>query len=746
MKRTISIWVTMFLLMFLSDCKKHEINNPFDPECPKELWTPSGFTAVQQGNSVQLSWTQENQHISGFKIDRRVGTGSLSTVGTVAKGSTTWSDNDLKAGQVHEYHLYAYAGSNESNSLTATVTTVLASALTTTAVTIASCSNATSGGNVTSDGGASVTVRGVCWNTAGNPTISDNKTTDGSGTGSFTSNLTGLNEKTTYYVRAYATNSKATSYGSQESFTTPACKTAPSVETTVITKITPVSASGGGNVTSDGGSSVTSRGVCWSTTQNPTTSNNKTSDGTGMGSYASALTGLTANTTYYVRAYAINSIGTGYGKEISFTSGNPATAIFSLIGSASSWKNDIDFTFTNTVGNVSAYKINSLTFKEDEEFKIRANHAWDVSYGYSNLKISGETGNVTSIGTDGNIGVLSERTYEITFTLDWSNNAVSLQMNNLTPSVISVIVSSITSSSAISGGNVINQGSSAVIARGVCWNTSTVPTVNNSKTSNGTGIGSYTSNITGLIPGTTYYVRAYAANGTGTAYGQQIAFTTLPVIIIPATVTTDGVTFLSCNSATLGGNVTNSGNGAISERGVVYATTANPTTANTKVVIGSGTGAFSQTVSGLTALTTYFVRAYGINSAGTAYGPQISFTTPACPPIENISVSTLSAKSPISRGQTLTIDGTIGATKGVTSCSSALYFSLNGTLDTKTDILVRQFTSIFVLGSSSFTATYTIPLTTLAGTYYVFCVADNNNAIAESDETDNVRSIKITVQ
>ncbi len=79
---------------------------------------------------------------------------------------------------------------------------------------------ATCGGNVSSDGGATVTARGVCWSTSQNPTVSDSHTTDGSGIGSFTSNITGLTENTTYYVRAYATNSKGTSYGEQKSFTT----------------------------------------------------------------------------------------------------------------------------------------------------------------------------------------------------------------------------------------------------------------------------------------------------------------------------------------------------------------------------------------------------------------------------------------------------------------------------------------------------------------------------------------------
>ena len=94
---------------------------------------------------------------------------------------------------------------------------------------------------------------------------------------------------------------------------------APTVTTTAVSNIDKTTATGGGNVTADGGADVTARGICWSTSQNPTVSGSHTTDGTGTGSFTSAMTGLTANTTYYVRAYATNSAGTAYGDEVSFT-------------------------------------------------------------------------------------------------------------------------------------------------------------------------------------------------------------------------------------------------------------------------------------------------------------------------------------------------------------------------------------------------------------------------------------------
>jgi uncharacterized protein (TIGR02145 family) len=102
--------------------------------------------------------------------------------------------------------------------------------------------------------------------------------------------------------------------------------TPPFITTTAASAITQTTATSGGNVTSDGGAAVTARGVCWNTTTGPTiASTTKTSDGTETGAFTSSITGLTASTTYYVRAYATNSIGTAYGAEVSFTTVSTVT-------------------------------------------------------------------------------------------------------------------------------------------------------------------------------------------------------------------------------------------------------------------------------------------------------------------------------------------------------------------------------------------------------------------------------------
>ncbi len=103
--------------------------------------------------------------------------------------------------------------------------------------------------------------------------------------------------------------------------------TIPVLTTNVVSDITAGSATCGGNISDDGGVSVSERGVCWSIEQTPTEDDNKTTDGTGTGSFTSLLTGLQPNTNYYARAYAINSSGTGFGNTLSFTTSATVTDI-----------------------------------------------------------------------------------------------------------------------------------------------------------------------------------------------------------------------------------------------------------------------------------------------------------------------------------------------------------------------------------------------------------------------------------
>lgn len=112
---------------------------------------------------------------------------------------------------------------------------------------------------------------------------------------------------------------------------TQSCKketfSAPVILTVIASEVTQTTAKSGGVVSDDGGTDVTARGVCWSTSQNPTTSSDKTTDGSGPGLFSSVITGLAANTTYYIRAYATNSEGTSYGDQLEFTTSVQTTGI-----------------------------------------------------------------------------------------------------------------------------------------------------------------------------------------------------------------------------------------------------------------------------------------------------------------------------------------------------------------------------------------------------------------------------------
>ena len=260
---------------------------------------------------------------------------SLSTKTMDGTGSGTFSSSMTSLSSNTTYFVRAYAtnkvGTSYGNEISFTTSTNLPT-ITTTAVSSITSSTASSGGNISADGGFSISARGVVWSTLSNPTISlSTKTTDGSGTGNFSSSLTGLSQTTNYYVRAYATNVNGTSYGNQVTFTTQSLAL---ITTNVVSNITGTTSASGGNITSDGGSSIIARGVCWGTNPSPTIDiDSKTSDGSGTGSFVSNISGLTDGTLYYLRAYCTNSVGTAYGNEVSFRAIAPFTTLDDAIAS-----------------------------------------------------------------------------------------------------------------------------------------------------------------------------------------------------------------------------------------------------------------------------------------------------------------------------------------------------------------------------------------------------------------------------
>jgi hypothetical protein len=244
-------------------------------------------------------------------------------------GTFTAPLTGLAAGTAHHVRAFAVsaAGTSYGNEFTLTTLAPSAPVLATRPVGGISSYLAGSGGTITTDGGSPITAKGVCWDLNSGPTtLLATKTNDGSGPASFNSTLTGLNPLTPYFVRAYATNALGTSYGNEVSFTTTDLvtpgPTAPVVGTATPAMATGTTATSGGYVSSDGGSAVTARGVCWSPTPDPTLATSCSSDGAGVGYFASTVTGLGGcGGIYYVRAYATNSTGTGYGTQATVSTG-----------------------------------------------------------------------------------------------------------------------------------------------------------------------------------------------------------------------------------------------------------------------------------------------------------------------------------------------------------------------------------------------------------------------------------------
>ena len=333
------------------------------------------------------------------------------------------------------YHVRAYSigtdGTVYYGSDTTFTTLANVPAITIGDITGITATSATVAATVTDDGKDAVTARGFCWSMEQNPTIENDTTMNGTGVGDFTGDITGLIGGITYYVRAYALNGIGLTYSEEKSFTTPAGLAV--VTTDSVKEITKVSATVYGNVAYTGGADVTEKGICWSTSANPTIADNTVADGTGTGLITGNITGLTAGTTYHARAYATNSEGTAYGEDMEFTTVADIWK-FWVVGDYNGWDNSDNAEYILS-GNGSN-EAEGYVYLTGAGLKLTTDHSWSDPYTYgddgsSSGKLA-NPGNNISVPADGYYFIKAngvDMTYSLTETVwgimgsfnNWSN-------------------------------------------------------------------------------------------------------------------------------------------------------------------------------------------------------------------------------------------------------------------------------------------------------------------------------------
>jgi len=410
--------------------------------------------------------------------------------------------------------------------------------VTTDAVSCITQTGAASGGNVSSDGGTAVTARGICWSVSQNPTITDSHTTDGTGTGTFTSTISGLQTNSTYYVRAYASNTLGTAYGNQVSFNNfingAPCLNLPTVtyegktyNTVQIGNQCWFKENLNVGTRINGANDQTNNQIIEKYCYNDFESNCEIYGGLyQMGEAVQFLNGASNNITWnpvpsgfiqgicpvgwhiptdsewdiLVSFLGGESIAGGKVKESGFTHwASPNTGATNLSGFTA-----LPSGYRDSFGNFYGLTLNCL-LKSSTYHYTGASWIWDLRNNLESFDRRGYGG---------------ENGYSVRCLKD-SGGSGSL------PTVTTTAVTNISQTSATSGGTVSSNGET-VAAIGVCWSTSQNPTVADIHTTDGGGTGAFVSSITGLAPNTPYFVRAYAINSVGTAYGNQVTFTTLP--------------------------------------------------------------------------------------------------------------------------------------------------------------------------------------------------------------------------
>lgn len=329
---------------------------------------PTLNITTTQANSVIVVANADRNAVDGALRAWRTNAGIFAerTYSRTAGAYTVYGGNHADSGALNTYAVGLSSPSGQRYVIGAIEVLGMSSppSVTTSAASGVTTNSATLNGDITATGGANATVRGFAYSTTANLTTSVSTTTENGsfGTGAYTGSASSLSPNTTYYVRAYATNSGGTGYGSIQNFTT--AGNSPSVTTNAASAVTEDSATLNGNIGDTGGANATTRGFAWglSATLGSGTATTTENGSFGIGAFLSNLSTLAEDTTYYFRAYATNPNGTGFGSIQNFTTegSSPPPPPPPPGGSAGiitgwAWEGEEDGGFVGGVGWVSLH-------------------------------------------------------------------------------------------------------------------------------------------------------------------------------------------------------------------------------------------------------------------------------------------------------------------------------------------------------------------------------------------------------
>jgi len=301
--------------------------------------------------------------------------------------------------------------------------------------------------------------------------------------------------------------------------TTEAAIVAPTVTTNAATLVEETTATGHGDITSTGGETCDKRGVCWSISSGPDISDSKSEEsGTyGTGAFTASMTGLAQGTKYYVKAYAHNSAGYGYGNEVTFTTKPDKPTDFSATTASST---QIDLSWTKGAG-AQKTMIRRSTVSNPTAPGAGDQVYFDTGTAKSDTGLNPGTHYYYSAWSWVQGSDVWSDAYD---TADATTTPIE------TPTVTTAAVSAVEETTATGHGDITSTGGETCDKRGVCWSISSGPDISDSKSeeSGAYGTGAFTASMTGLAQGTKYYVRAYAHNSAGYGYGNEVTFTTKP--------------------------------------------------------------------------------------------------------------------------------------------------------------------------------------------------------------------------